>query len=67
MSAMESLDLALKVAADDDQPDDLRDAAIDSILPKTFMSGLTILPTPGGRAQGSTARAQAGLDSRLPD
>ena len=47
MSAMESLELALKIAADDDQPDDLRDAAIDSILPKTFMSGLTILPTPG--------------------
>ena len=45
-TAMEALNFDVKVACDHHQPEELRCAAIDSILSKTFLSGLTILPTP---------------------
>ncbi len=43
---MQALQYDLDVAADRGQFDDLRYSAIDSILSKTFISPLTILPTP---------------------
>lgn len=45
-TAMGALQYDLRVAAGREQPDELRCSAIDSILSKTFLSGLTILPTP---------------------
>ncbi len=46
-TAMPSLDFDLEVAADDDQPGEVRLAALESVMDKAFLSSLVVLPTPG--------------------